>query len=200
MQSPGSGSALRSAGPKLISLLFGLGMMTWTWLPWLWLQLVRTRRGSARLVRVRAHDLWGHDPHLTLAVDSAGKVLSLPWQLSLMVPLVTGRIRLLGPKAVVGQAQYRPETPREMVGFWRQEPTAPGLIGPWARPSHSTDHSTDHSATDGSVSTGEVAEESFSSLSFINSLWCAPGGFGVIGNDDLESGRPDQARTGPEVS
>jgi len=186
VQSHGSTAAIKSAMTRVGSILFGGAMALWTWLPWLWLQFVRTRRGAARTVRIKARDLWGNDPSLSVATGSGGQVLSLPWQFGLMISLVMGKVRLVGPKAVLGCVRFHPEDSREMAGFWKDEPGAPGLTGPWARTPE--------------VQGQSVAKGSVSLFSLIKQLWCDPGGFGVVGSADAEAGIPNEARPGHEVS
>ncbi len=186
VQNHGSKAAFKSALARVVTLLFGGTMALLTWPAWLWLRVVRTPRGSARIMRIQARDLWGNDPQLKLAVGRGGKVLSLPWQFGLMISLVLGKVRLWGPRAVLGSVQYRPDDARAMAGFWHDEPGAPGLGGRWVSPEHSENPG--------------VAKPPVSLFSLVKQLWCDPGGFGVIGTTDAITGIPDKAPTGPEVS
>lgn len=186
VQTHGSSAALTSALSRVSSFLFGAGMTLLTWLPWLWLKVVRTRRSSARIVGIQARDLWGNDPQLSVAVSTGGQVLSLPWQFGLMISLVVGKVRLMGPRSVLGSVQYRPEDPREMAEFWKDEPGAPGLTGHWAGPR--------------SLDGLDVANQSVSLFSLVKQLWCDPGGFGVIGSADAVAGIQNEAPPGQEVS
>jgi N-acetylglucosaminyl-diphospho-decaprenol L-rhamnosyltransferase len=186
VQSHGSSAAIKSIMARLGSFLFGGIMVLFTLPFWLWLRGVRIARGSARLVSIRARDLWGNDPRLDMAVDRGGRVLSLPWQFSLMLSLVSGKVRLLGPRAVLGAVRFHSEDPREMADFWKDEPGAPGLTGSW------TQMPMTHGAN--------VAKGPVSLFSLVKQLWCDPGGFGVIGNSDAAAGIQDEAPSGQEVS
>ncbi len=186
VQTYGSTAAIKSGLTRLGSLLFGGTMILLTWLPWLWLTIVRTRRGSARTMRIQARDLWGNDPQLSVAVGSGGQVLPLPWQLGLMISLVLGKVRLVGARAVLGPVRYRPEDAREMAGFWKDEPGVPGLTGSWVRTAR--------------VDLPGMAKEPVSLFSLVKQLWLDPGGFGVIGSADAVAGIKDEAPSGPEVS
>ncbi len=192
VQSPGSGSALRSGIAKAGSFVFGFLMVLLTWLPWLILKWVRTRGDSARLVAVTAHDLWGHNPQLTVAVGSSGELLSLPWQFGLMCSLMRGKVRLSGSRAALSAVNFKPLDSEGLVGFWKDEPGAPGLTGSWA--------GQDSGSLNVPKQVGKVAKNSVSLFSIIKQLWCDPGGFGVVGNDDSSPDTQDQAPVGHEVS
>ncbi len=186
VQSHGSAATIKSVLMRLVSFLFGGAMVLLTWPFWLWLRIVRIRRKSGRIIRIRARDLWGNDPLLAVAVDEAGKVLSLPWQLGLMRSLVSGKVRLWGPRAVLGLVRFHPEDLRDMTGFWKDEPGAPGLTGVWSRAP----------LLDLSI----VANRQVSLFSLVKQLWCDPGGFGVIGSADAVTGIQDEGPSGQEVS
>jgi len=192
VQDLGSGSALRSGFSRGGSFLFGAIMALWTWLPWLYIKGVRTRNDSAHLVRITANDLWGNNPRLTVAVGSNGHLLSLPWQFGLMKDLLRGKMRLWGPRASLAPVRFQPEGSHALVGFWKDEPGAPGLTGSWAH--QDSGHLEDQS------SAADVAKNSVSLFSFIKQLWCDPGGFGVIGQTDSPRRTQDQAPEGHEVS
>ncbi len=192
VQGIGGGSALRSGLARAGAFLFGGVMALWTWLPWLYLKMVRTRGDSARLVRITANDLWGNNPRLTVSVGSSGHLLSLPWQFGLMLGLMLGKMRLYGPRASLAPARFMPAGPHDVVGFWKDEPSAPGLTGSWVNQCLSD---LGHQS-----SAENVAAKGVSLFSFIKQLWCDPGGFGVIGQTDIPKGTPDQAPGGHEVS
>ncbi len=154
--------------------------------------MVRTRGDSARLARITANDLWGNNPRLTVAVGSNGRLLSLPWQFGLMRGLLSGKMLLFGPRASLAPVQFNPLLSHDLVGFWQDEPGAPGLTGAWAKAVHSGQQ--DH------TSAVEVAADGVSLFSFIKQLWCDPGGFGVVGHADTAEGTQDQAPGGQEVS
>lgn len=186
VQTYGSSAALKSGFARLGSFLFGGSMLLLTWPAWLWLRWVQAPRASASVIRVQARDLWGNDPQLSVAVDGGGKVLPLPRQWGLMMALVLGKMRLQGPRAVLGRVLFQPENAREMAGFWQNEPGAPGLTGSWASGTN-----TDLPA----VANGRV-----STFSLVKQLWCDPGGFGVIENTDSNTGIQDEAQPGQGVS
>jgi len=117
--------------------------------------------------------------------EAGGQVLSLPWQFGLMISLVQGKVRLNGPRAVLGPVRFRPENAREMAGFWKDEPGAPGLTGSWVK------------AAQGDLP--EVAKQPVSLFSLVKQLWLDPGGFGVIGSTDAVAGIKDEVPSGPEV-
>ncbi len=167
VQSSGSSSALRSGLMRVFSFVFGLVSIVWGWLPYLLVKFVLVPRGSARMTRIHVKDIWGNDPHLEVATNSQGRMKSYFWQWGLMKALVVGKIRVVGPRAFLGQARFLPESPAEIVNFWKNEPETPGLTGPWAG-GHPP----------------EVAKKRVSLFSNIKQLWCGPGGFGVIENDD----------------
>jgi hypothetical protein len=155
-----SGTALRLVAERLLSLVSGLLLGIVGLLPWLVLLAVRRPRGTVRVRDVEATDLWGHDPHLKIAVDGAGRVLPLPWQWPLAWSLLAGRVAVTGPRMLTAGRLDAPREPSAILGFWRREPRAPGLTGPWA-------------AGEG----GGAAR--FSAI--IRQLWLDPGGFGVLG-------------------
>ena len=192
VQGLGSGSALRSAFDKGISFLFGALTSLWSWLPWLYLKWVRTRGDSAKIERITANDIWGNNPRLTVAVGPNGQLLSLPWQFGLMRGLVLGRLRLFGPKASLSSVKFQPSRSHDLVGFWKDEPGAPGLTGSWAG----------RKASHPEYEHGQlgVAKKSVSLFSIIKQLWCDPGGFGVIGQPNQSESSQDPALDGHEVS
>jgi len=107
VQGQGSSAALKSVTARLSSFLFGSIMTVFSLLPWLWLKVVREPRKSVSIVRVKARDVWGNDPQLSVVVAHGGKVLPLYWQLGLMTALVRGKVRLLGPRAHLGPVPAR---------------------------------------------------------------------------------------------
>lgn len=134
VQTAGSGLAIRTLANRLVSLLAGLALGLVSCGPRLWLDQVRTRRGSAAWKDLVIADLWGHNPRLKVAVDRHGKLLPLPWQWHLARALVQGRIALVGPQLGGAGGQGIPGTPREILAFWQAEPRTPGLSGRWQCP------------------------------------------------------------------
>jgi hypothetical protein len=158
----GGSPALRMFGRRLLSLLGGLLLGVAGLVPWIWLRLVQVPRGKAVFREVLVKDLWGHEPRLTLAVDQAGSLKSLPWQWRLAGGLLRGSLSLYGPRA--HPAAAAPEVdPRAVLNFWREEPAAPGLTGSWALgPASSVD------------------QPGASLVDIFKQLWRTPGGFGKI--------------------
>lgn len=173
VQSHATGSVLRGGLLRLGSFLAGLLLLLLTFLPWLFLRLVRVPRGSAAVRRVGTHDPWGHDPTLSVAVDRGGRSLPLVWQLYLAADLVRGRLNLTGPRALAGPV---PEEKISEVVFWRRQPAVPGLTGDWAR----------------NMPGGPVAGGMNPMFTVWKTLWSDPGGFGVVEPDTPASGvQPD---------
>jgi len=176
----GSGMALRALADRALALVAGLLLGIGGVLPWLWLRFVRVPRGRARWEDLTAADLWGHDPQMTLAVSATGQVLSLPWQWRLAGPLLRGRLAVLGPRPWTLGRVEAPLAPHDVLGFWKSEPRAPGLAGPW--------------------SCGSQQRGVGTLLATLGQLWRDPGGFGVIhrsGDDEEQTRRrltdPQQA-------
>jgi hypothetical protein len=128
-----SGSAARGLAGRLLSVTAGLILGFVGLLPWAWFRLVMMPAGRGRLVRIQVNDLWGHDPWLTLAVSATGKVRALPWQWALAGPLLRGELALVGPRPLPRGRLEVPAAPDAVLAFWRGEPQAPGLTGPWHR-------------------------------------------------------------------
>jgi len=164
--SDGRGAARVLAG-RLLSVLAGLILGLVGLLPWLWFRLVMLPGGHGRLVRMQVSDLWGRDCWVTLAVSAAGRQLALPWQWALAGPLLRGKMGLTGPRALpAGRVDY-PRDPAAILAFWRGEPGAPGLTGPWC-------------------AGGRPAEPAGLSLQW-RQLWNDPGGFGSPGANGPDS-------------
>ena len=171
---PGSGTAVRVLGGRLLSLVAGLMLGVAGLLPWIWFRLVMAPVGRGRLLRVVISDLWGYSPRLTLAVSAAGRVLSLPWQWALAGALLRGRIALVGPRPLTAGRVEAPRDPGAVLAFWRGEPQPPGLTGPWSR--------IGPAGTAGTL-TAQLRQ-----------LWNDPGGFGTLGvGDDAAGMTPDGA-------
>ncbi len=172
----GAPSAVQAAGGRRAAAAFlrrlaGLPaaalLALLTVLPSLWLRLRPLRRGAVALQTVAVCDAWGHALELTLATTPAGRVLPLPWQGTLVGPLLRGRLDLWGSRAAVGAA---PEPPRDAAGviaFWEDQPAPPGLTGPWA-------------AADGPRGAWRAV---------LGLLWRDPGGFGNLGSVSGLAGR-----------
>ncbi|MBM4131065.1 hypothetical protein FJ250_08545, partial [bacterium] len=155
---PGGRSPLAGAGRRLAGVAAGLGLWIVAAPGWLWLR-GRVRRGRGGFAPVTLSDVWGHDPALTLAVDGNGRVLPLPWQWKLAGPLASGQIALAGPRPQTGGRRETPQTPADVLAFWRSQPPAPGLTGAWA-------------AAPAGVRPSRAAK--------LRQLWRDPGGFGQL--------------------
>jgi hypothetical protein len=138
-------------------------------LPWL-LRRVRAVRGGGTTATVAVGDRWGQVVTLALAVDHEGTVLALPWQWPLAADLLRGRLNLWGDRARIVGTAGDAVAGTDLLDFWRAEPAAPGLTGPWARPAA------------------------------WRRLWRDPGGFGRVDQAvGAPHGRVDQAAPGGEA-
>jgi hypothetical protein len=166
VQGAGSGLALRAFWDRLAGLGAGLLLGLIGLMPWLWLRLVSRPAGKAHWQTVTAADLWGHDPRLKLAVKADGTVCSLPWQWHLAGPLLRGGVNVSGSRAVVNDRPGPPRGADDVLAFWRSEPRAPGLTGPWSRP----------------AGRGDWAAVG----AWWGQMWCDPCGFGRLEGADAE--------------
>jgi len=162
---PATGAALANLGLRLGSAVAGLLLAVLALPAWLWLKVVRIPRAAARVERVDAVTSAGHTVHLSLAVDRAGRVLSLPWQWPLVGALLRGDLDLWGLRP-------RPVGEPKAAGaalswweIWRSEVRRPGLCGPWSLAEADTASRGARRGPLGRVPTLLVA------------LWCRPGGW-----------------------
>ncbi len=152
VQATGGGRAAAAVGRRLVGWASGALLAVVGLLPWFWLKVGSSGRGGS-VVRREVCDRWGHVLSLRLAVDDEGYLRPLPWQWALSGPLLRGRLNLWGDRARPdGQADL-PTAGDDLLDFWRADPAAPGLTGPWA----------------GATVAGALAR-----------LWREPGGFGRL--------------------
>jgi N-acetylglucosaminyl-diphospho-decaprenol L-rhamnosyltransferase len=179
VQGSQSTTVLKVLASRAVSLVAGLFLGLLGWLPWLLIKLVLAPRGRSRVERVQVTDLWGHDPELLLALDSAGLPRALPWQWRLSGALMRGRLSVFGPRSYLGGQVDFPEGPDGVLEFWQTDPAAPGLTGKWAS----------------GGATGLSA-----GLNILKQLWSDPGGFGTVVSPDAAAPEPDSfSRPGGEV-
>lgn len=168
VQSPAT--VWRGSVRRGLSFLVGILLVVLTLLPWLGLRVLRAPRGADPARKVPTRDVWGFDPTLKLAVSQAHRVLPLIWQHPLAWDLVNGRLNLWGPRAVpAARMDDRSDGCRSLP----QEPSPPGLTGPWAG-----------SIADASLDSVPVAEESVSTFTMLKTLLSDPAGIGIVDQAD----------------
>ena len=183
VQGASSGMVLRVVADRILAWLAGLLLAVLGVVPLLWLRFVQMPAGKAHWQQLAASDLWGHNPHLKVAVSASGHVLSLPWQWHLARPLLLGKLAVFGPRSWTMGRVDAPRSARDVLAFWQSEPQAPGLTGSWC-----------HGPELGGLRALGAA---------LNQLWQDPGGFGVLGpgteeavSTAAEAGTHDNAMAG----
>jgi len=168
----GSLSAVQATGGRRAAAALGRRLVGWTagallavigLLPWLWLKATPARQGDP-VVEREVCDRWGHVLPVRLALDGEGHARALPWQWALAGPLLRGHLNLWGDRARPDGRADLPADGDELLDFWRADPAAPGLTGPWAA----------------ATVAGALAR-----------LWREPGGFGRL---DVAAGAAAAAR------
>ena len=129
---PGGRAALGAAGRRLGSLVAGSLLALVAGPAWIFLRRIRQRRRSAYIQRVQTGDVWGYHFDFEAAVGPDGHALGLPWQWPLVRGLIRGRVMLLGERPLGGVRQAGEPDAAAMLDFWRSDPMAPALSGPWA--------------------------------------------------------------------